>query len=336
MCWITGNDPVGSNQGTDDVDGGKTTILTPWFDLSSYQGVSLSYKRWFTNDTGNAPGQDPWVVQVTDNGSQWEDLENTLESNRSWLAQNFLLEDYIDLTSTVRIRFVARDDDPGSVIEAGVDDLVLQGHDALYDTEAPVVTVRDPNGGEMIPRGDEFRIHWDARDDIGVVMTHVLLSTNGGLSYPDTLGRGALDSLLMWQVPDITAPDCRIKVVVLDALQNEAFDICDGSFAITDATDVDDVPVARLALEQNRPNPFNPRTEIKFSLPREQHLKLRIYDVEGRLVKTLVDERRIAGVHRVIWNGTDATGARVSSGLYFYRLITDDGQVRTRKMMLLK
>ena len=336
MCWITGNDPPGSNQGTDDVDGGKTTILTPWFDISSYQGVSLTYKRWFTNDTGSSPGQDPWVVEVTNNGSQWVDLESTTTSNRSWLTQNFLLEDYIEITSTVRLRFVARDDSPGSVVEAGVDDFVLQGHEALYDTEAPMVNLRDPNGGEMIPRGVEFRIHWDASDDIGVVKTHILFSTDGGLSYPDTIASGALDSLLLWQVPDFTAPDCRIKVVVLDALQNETFDVCDGSFAITEATDVDDIPIARLALEQNRPNPFNPRTEIKFSLPKEQHLTLRIYDVEGRLVNTLVDERRLAGVHRVVWSGNDNAGARVSSGLYFYRLITEDGQVMTRKMMLLK
>ena len=59
-------------------------------------------------------------------------------------------------------------------------------------------------------------------------------------------------------------------------------------------------------------------------------------DVEGHLVCTLVDEKRPDGVQSVVWRGKDATGAQVASGLYFYRLLTEDGEVITRKMLLLK
>jgi len=92
---------------------------------------------------------------------------------------------------------------------------------------------------------------------------------------------------------------------------------------------------ALLRLAQNHPNPFNPRTEIAFSLPAAQAVRLRVYDVEGRLVRTLVADRRGAGEHRVVWDGLSETGDRAASGVYFYRLVSEAGTV-TRKMLLLK
>jgi hypothetical protein len=127
MCYITGNDPPGSNQGADDVDGGKTTLLSPWFDLSSVLEAFVSYRRWYTNDTGSSPGQDSWVVQVTGDGNTWVDLENTTASDRSWALKTFVVDDYVDLTHTVRFRFIASDEGSGSVVEAGVDEFSLTG-----------------------------------------------------------------------------------------------------------------------------------------------------------------------------------------------------------------
>ena len=76
------------------------------------------------------------------------------------------------------------------------------------------------------------------------------------------------------------------------------------------------VAPATLALEQNYPNPFNPTTRIGFSLDREEHITLAIYDVKGRLVTTLLDERALAGVNSVEWDGRDANGNVVSGGVY--------------------
>ncbi len=337
MCYITGNDPAGAPQGTDDIDGGKTTLLTPWLDLGGCDSAALSYKRWYTNDTGASPGEDYWVVQATNNGTSWVYLENTNTSNRSWVTQNFALESYITLSSTVRLRFIASDEGSGSVVEAGVDDFSLVAYDPLVDSGPPTVTVNDPNGGEVIlgGEGQYYTVRWNAADDIGVVKTHILLSTDGGGSYPDTLASGALDSTFVWDVPDVAYPSCRIKVVCLDALQNAASDESDADFTLTDVTGLGDAPALVLALDQNRPNPFNPRTEIRFSLPAEQHATLKIYNLEGRLVRTLVDEVLTAGAHKAVWSGQDNHGARVASGLYFYRLGTKQG-ILTRKMMLLK
>jgi len=97
----------------------------------------------------------------------------------------------------------------------------------------------------------------------------------------------------------------------------------------------DDGTGSRFGLFQNAPNPFNPKTTIAFSLPEPVEVKLDVYDVSGRRVTTLVDERLGAGEHRVEWDGMGATGDRVASGVYFYKLTAGEKNV-SRKMVLLK
>ena len=102
-------------------------------------------------------------------------------------------------------------------------------------------------------------------------------------------------------------------------------------------TAVDDVPAvpSATALSQNAPNPFNPSTRIDFALERGGRTTLRIYDVAGRLVASLVDRDLPAGPHTVSWRGMDRSGRAVSSGVYFYELRS--GQtVLKRSMVLLK
>jgi len=91
--------------------------------------------------------------------------------------------------------------------------------------------------------------------------------------------------------------------------------------------------VARLV--GNVPNPFNPATEIRFTLPAEQAVRLVVYDVSGRLVRTLVDETRLAGDHAARWDGTDRSGRAVASGTYFARL-TGRGVNQVRSMALIR
>lgn len=73
-------------------------------------------------------------------------------------------------------------------------------------------------------------------------------------------------------------------------------------------------------LEQNYPNPFNPETVIRFSLPQDSRVSLRVYNVLGQVVNTLVDEMLPAGNHSVSWDGKSEQGSDVASGVYFYRI----------------
>jgi hypothetical protein len=95
------------------------------------------------------------------------------------------------------------------------------------------------------------------------------------------------------------------------------------------------IPAAVLSLYQNKPNPFNPVTTIKYNLSARGCVVLDVYDVSGRMIKRLVDDEQAKGPHNIIWNGKDSAGNMVSSGVYFYILKTENGQ-KSRKMVLLK
>ena len=96
---------------------------------------------------------------------------------------------------------------------------------------------------------------------------------------------------------------------------------------------------AGFSLAPATPNPFNPETSIEFSVPRAGHgmrATLRVYDGLGQLVATLSDAQAAAGRYRARWDGRDAAGRSVASGVYFYRLRVGDSFSATRRMTLLK
>ena len=104
-----------------------------------------------------------------------------------------------------------------------------------------------------------------------------------------------------------------------------------------DLTPVDDGLTVKFVtnLAQNSPNPFNPKTEIRFSLEQAGRASLKVYDAQGRQLITLIDGPLDAGEQRLTWNGNDDSGNRLASGVYFYRLETET-QVISKRMVLLK
>ncbi|MCP4634766.1 MAG: T9SS type A sorting domain-containing protein [candidate division Zixibacteria bacterium] len=88
-------------------------------------------------------------------------------------------------------------------------------------------------------------------------------------------------------------------------------------------------------INQNYPNPFNAQTEIEYLLRSPANVKLDVYDILGRRIKTLVDGFNTEGPHRVLWDGKNANGESVASGIYFYRLSGDDFSV-SKRMSLIK
>jgi hypothetical protein len=104
----------------------------------------------------------------------------------------------------------------------------------------------------------------------------------------------------------------------------------------TDATDNVSSDIPRdFELKQNYPNPFNPTTIIGYYLPRTSAVRLDIYDILGRDIKTVDAGTKKSGYQQVIWDGTDRDGNAVASGIYFYRLQAGE-YTATRKMQLLK
>lgn len=99
-------------------------------------------------------------------------------------------------------------------------------------------------------------------------------------------------------------------------------------------TQDNDIP-KDFSLRQNFPNPFNPTTIIQFGLPVSSHVMLKVFDLLGREVKTLVDGERGAGFHQVRWDGMDVLNKATPAGVYLYRLVAGR-YVQTQKMILVR
>ncbi|MBI2951416.1 T9SS type A sorting domain-containing protein, partial [bacterium] len=120
----------------------------------------------------------------------------------------------------------------------------------------------------------------------------------------------------------------------------EAAQVSDGNFGMNRANAgelaaEETAPTFVNALGQNFPNPFNPATQIGFSLAEEGRVRLVVYNLLGQVVRDLVDEYRTAGSHTVTWDGKDAAGRTVASGIYLYRIEASRFSA-VRRMVLMK
>jgi hypothetical protein len=102
-----------------------------------------------------------------------------------------------------------------------------------------------------------------------------------------------------------------------------------------DVGDNGDAIPATFGISQNYPNPFNPDTKIEYSVARKTHVNISVFNILGQQVSNLVNEEVDAGVYEVIWDGRNDNGSQVASGIYFYKMDTDE-YVETRKMVLMR
>lgn len=107
-----------------------------------------------------------------------------------------------------------------------------------------------------------------------------------------------------------------------------------GYLNLTDIKNQNEI-IKDFKLEQNYPNPFNPETTISFSLPKQSKVQIKIYDITGKEIITLINEERAAGKYKVSWNSKNNSGKTVSSGIYIYKIIANDF-VQSKKMILAK
>ena len=104
--------------------------------------------------------------------------------------------------------------------------------------------------------------------------------------------------------------------------------------SVEDDNSADVIPGA-FDLNQNYPNPFNPSTTINFNVPNFSDVKITVYDLNGKLVNTLVDASFTSGSYNVVWNGDDFNGNKVAAGIYMYNLTSGESSI-TNKMVLIK
>ena len=194
---------------------------------------------------------------------------------------------------------------------------------------APYVAFRLPEGNTRLRRMD-IRPPFDDGSQWTMVMspgTNRTLAVTGIGGIPDNMKAVlAVDDGTIVQVTD----GSRIKL----SDQTRSATLLIGTKAFLEQESGAPIPID-YALDQNHPNPFNPFTNISFSIRESQHVHLAVYNILGQLVRTLVDEEMVAGRYERTWNGDDNFGRAVASGIYFYRLNTGKF-TQCRKMALLK
>lgn len=142
-CFVT-NGVAGSSAGQYDVDAGKTTLLSPIWDLSGQSGVVLETYTWYSNDNGQAPGEDFFNMDVSnDGGATWVNLVHEQIDWESWKRSIFVLDQHLPITNQMRMRFVAQDYGIGSLVEAAVDDICILAAGALPPEELSVVALEE-------------------------------------------------------------------------------------------------------------------------------------------------------------------------------------------------
>lgn len=104
---------------------------------------------------------------------------------------------------------------------------------------------------------------------------------------------------------------------------------------VTDIHKALDIP-QEYSLNQNYPNPFNPQTTLRFTIPKSELIELKVFNIQGQLIRTLVNEVKPAGSYQATWNGENETGIAQASGIYFYRLKAGTQFVETKPMVLLR
>ena len=180
--------------------------------------------------------------------------------------------------------------------------------------------------------GSGNQLTWDPAPEPDFQYFNIYRDTDPGfIPGPENLVEATAST--DWTDPEYDGWDMQYKVTAVDHVGNES-----DPASIAGATAVDDNPgiPERFALHQNVPNPFNPTTSIRYDVPSGGgHVTLKIYDVAGRLVRTLVDQAQTPGEKTVRWNGRNQQGRSVASGVYFYRMNTP-GFEQTRKMVLLR
>jgi choice-of-anchor B domain-containing protein len=123
MCYITGNGVPGGSTGAADVDNGKTTLTTPTFSLVGRTDPHITFYYWFVNDVGANAGEDPFDIAISTNGgASWTPVASILRANHAWEPYDFRVLDYVALSASMKVRFVAQDLGGGSLVEAGIDD----------------------------------------------------------------------------------------------------------------------------------------------------------------------------------------------------------------------
>ena len=201
------------------------------------------------------------------------------------------------------------------------------------DVTPPSVTVLAPNGGESFVAGASVNLDWLATDDVGVDSVDLFLTRNGGATWESIATGLANTGSYAWTSTGPPTQVARLKVVARDHHLQAGQGVSNEAWEITSATDVSPALPLAFALDLASANPTRGSSRIRYALPHDQHVRLALLDVRGRVVTVLRDGAEPAGVHEVVWDGRTATGV-AASGIYFVQFQTEAWKAQRRLVRL--
>ena len=198
--------------------------------------------------------------------------------------------------------------------------------DSVFSILQKSLAISSPNGGEDWQMGSMHNITWTSYNIDNVKLE---LTLDNGMRWSTIEDSVPSTGTYNWLIPN--TPSLQSLIKISDLNNSSINDQSDFKFTIGNVTGVDDKDIPEsYALLENYPNPFNPYTIIEYQIPKKSFVTLKVYDVLGNEVATLVDEEKAAGNYELTLNAE-----KLSSGVYFYQLRADSF-VKTRKMVLMR
>jgi hypothetical protein len=271
---------------------------------------------WQVGSTQNITWNSTNVLNVkielsTNNGASWTSIVDSTPSTGiySWTVPNTPSNTCKVKVSDINNPLVYDESDGGFTI-----------------IQTAFINVNSPNGGEVWSVGSIHNITWNSTDVLDV---KIELSTNNGASWTTVADSTPSSGIFSWTVPN--TPSIQSLIKISDINNSSTKDESDSLFTIDPVvnTNSESIP-EQFALYQNYPNPFNPSTTIHYQISELSFVVLKIFDVMGNEIATLVNEEKFIGGYEV-----ELDASTLPSGVYFYRLQAGSF-VETKKMVLMK
>jgi len=335
-AWVTGQNV---DLGNDDVDNGVSATRSPIMDLASQDRARLVLMYFHgQRDPGSDPGGDFFVIELSNDGGATYPATlvaiGDVNSTPEWHELRVEIQEILPLTAQMRIRVQCADGPAtGDIVEGGIDDVAIldPGSGNLPPGAPTLVSPPDGAGGlapnptlvvsnATDPDGDpltySFRVYADE------LLSQLVASVNG---VPSGAGQTAwtvqpplADGTYFWRV---FAADPELRGVFMQA----------ASFTVSGTTAAGEA-LSRPRMAGMAPNPFRSATVVSYRIERPARVRLDLFDAVGRHVRELADGAVAPGFYEVAWDGRDARGVPVASGVYLAQLWVD-GKVETRKMV---
>ncbi len=327
MTGYSGTNGWATSIGGDYPNGANSTLDTPMSYMIGSPAAMLELWHWYDIE---GYGYDGGNVKIsTDGGTNWTVIDpltgypgvaNTAnplngepifwESSAGWEFIQFDLSGYVGQSVMFRWHFGS----DSSVQYPGwyIDDVAISGGGAPADPGYIEGTVEITEGAGNV-------------EDVEVEAGGVIVNPLADGTYSIELEPGTYD---------VTASlDGYDTEVIEDIIVTEGNATTGVDFSLV--TDGDEIIVVATKLDNNYPNPFNPDTNINYSIKEAGDVTIEVYNIKGQLVKTLVNGLRETGNYTVVWNGQDGSNKFVASGIYFYKMKSGN-YTATKKMILMK